>query len=329
MKCFVACLISLLLCVPVSVRAEVIVPAQGRRVVPFEGTLDFQAMELSMAFGRLPEGTLGVKVSKVAPGRYSLHADIRHMMTPLCDVAAALDGKFEIVGREYARRELQGEVSTQYTLLNYKPVRDLYVKFAVRERRLIIDPFWFGFVSGRGKIDLTGDHTVDAGLDLVSTDLEEIWEMLRARGITPPPLSGIVTGAVSLKGPVARLSWGGALSAYNGRLKDFDYERISVRFEGQYPMLRLIEGAVVSPEGPRFKVEGALDLSDMTRITTQMHQLKRDFVVSESDSGRAWTLNRLSDHPEQSTQLKSFISGDVDGRGESSSAIGLQKHIGF
>jgi hypothetical protein len=145
----------------------------------------------------------------------------------------------------------------------------------------------------------------------------------------PPPLSGIVTGGMSLKGPLGRLAWNGQLSAYNGRLKHFDYERIDLRFDGEYPMVRLSNGAVISAEGPKFKVEGALDLSDMTRISTQLRQLKHDFVVSENDSGRAWTISRLSDRPEQATQLKSFVSGALDGRGEGSNAIGFQKQIGF
>ncbi|MBF0331331.1 MAG: hypothetical protein HQL17_05280 [Candidatus Omnitrophica bacterium] len=305
------------------------VPVPGRAVIAFDGVLDLKARALSLSFGALPESPLAVKVTRVAPDRYDLHADIRHIMTPLSDVAAVLDGKLVIVGTEYAQRELVGEMSTRYTLLNYKPVRDLYMKFSVRKKRLNIDPFWLGVFSGRGAIDLVGDHNVDVALDVMSTDLEDVWELMRLRGMSPPPLSGIVTGAVSLKGPAAKLTWDGQLSAYNGTLKHFDYERIDLRFDGKYPVIRLKDGAVVSAEGPRFKVEGALDLSDMTRISTQLRQLKRDFVVSENDSGRAWTFSRLSDRPEQATQLKSFISGGLDGRSDGVGAIGLQKHIGF
>ncbi|MFH0753342.1 MAG: hypothetical protein V2A70_02105 [Candidatus Omnitrophota bacterium] len=315
------------LCFPGVGRADA--SLSSRRVVAFEGVADLKARELSLVLGRLPQGALGVRVAAPAQGVFDVHVDVRHVMTPLCDLAAELDGKFEIVGTAHEHRELVGTLSTRYALLNYKPVRDLYLKFSIRRKQLVIDPFLFGVVSGKATINMTGDHLVDAGFDFMSTDLDDVWDIMRARGYQPPPLSGIVTGAVTLKGAFPKLAWSGKLLAYNGRLKRFDYERIDLRFEGQFPVIRLVDGNVVSAQGPRFKVEGVLDLSDLTRMSTQLRQLKRDFVISENDSGRAWTMSHLNDRSEQATQLKSFVGSGLDRRNEGAQAIGLQKQIGF
>jgi hypothetical protein len=200
------------------------------------------------------------------------------------------------------------------------------VMCALRHGHLVLDPFWFGAISGKADIDLAGARVIDVTLEFLSADLGVFIEMLRARGIKVPLLSGVVTGSLQLKGPMARPYISGRMSAYNGQLKGFSYETFDLKFEGTYPHIRLEEGMVVSSEGPNFKVAGALDLSDMSGLGGQ---LSRDFVISDDDSGRAWVFRRLQGAGNHTTQLKSFLSGNADGRGEGNGVIGLQKHIGF
>ena len=312
-------------------RAQAADPAgsTARLVVPFEGTLDLKAAALSLTFGQAPGGVLVLDVTHPARERYDLRADIRHLSTPVWDLAMVLNGRFELVGKDPLKRELVGEVGTSYTLLNYKPVRDLYLKFMVRERKLTIDPFWFGALSGRGQMQLTGPRDMEASIELLSVDLQDLWDMLDERGIKVPPVNGIVSGEIQLKGPAARPYMNGHLAAYNGRLKSLGYDSIDLRFEGAYPLLRIEEGRIASSNGPGFKVSGAVDMADMSRLAAQLRQLKREFIVSDSDSGRAWAIRRLNTSGNATTQIKSFTRGNTDGRGEGDSVIGLEKKIGF
>ncbi len=300
-----------------------------RLVVPFEGTLNLKAPAVSLTFGSVSDGTLVLDVTHPSSGRYDLRADIRHLSTPVWDLATVLNGRFELTGNDPLKRELAGEVSTRYTLLNYKPVRDLYLKFTVRERKLTVDPFWFGALSGRGQMDLTGRRDMEASIELLSVDLQEFWDMLSERGIKVPPVNGIVSGEVQLKGAAARPYVNGHLAAYNGRLKSLGFDSLDLRFEGAYPLLRIVEGRIASTNGPGFKVSGAVDMADMSRLAAQLRQLKREFIVSDSDSGRAWAFRRMNASGNETTQFKSFTSGNADGRGEGESVIGLEKRIGF
>ena len=305
--------------------------AVSRAVIPFSGTLDFKAPKAVLTFGpEKPEGAGAVtfEIARPVTGRYDLKVDIRHVATPLGDVAAVVSGRFELVGPDPLRRELVGEVSTRYTLLNYKPVRDVYFKFAVRDQRLTVDPLWLGALSGHGEVSLVGPHEMDVSLDLLSADLDELWAMLRGQGMATPPLSGIITGSLTLQGPWAKPVVAGHWAAYNGRWKNFSYETIDLRFQGTYPLIRLQDGKVVSSDGPSFSISGAVDLSDLARLGTQIRQLKRALIVADDDSGRtrAFRLNTSEGH---ATRLKSFLSGNADGRNQGQQVIGLEKQIGF
>jgi hypothetical protein len=302
--------------------------ALSRVVIPFEGMVDLKAAKVELTLGREGAGIVVCEIVRPSADRYDFKADVRHVSTSLGDVAALVSGRFELVGPDRLRRELVGEVSTRYTLLNYKPVRDVHIKFALKQRRLTIDPLWFGALSGHGQISLVAPHDMDVSLELLSADLDEFWSMLRGHGIKTPPLSGVMTGALTLKGPWGKPVVNGHLAAYNGRLKNLSYEMIDLRFEGTYPLVHFQDGKVVSSDGPSFKVGGVLDLSDLSRLGTQVRQLKREFIVSDDVSGRTWAF-RLNTADGHATRLKSFFSGDADGRNQGEAVIGLEKHIGF
>jgi hypothetical protein len=315
------------------VLVAVTAPAQAgntpRMTIPFEGMLDLQAQSLSVTVGQEGQGAAVLDITHPGPGQYDLRADLRHVATRAWDVAAVLEGKFVVVGNDPMRRELSGELSTQYTLLNYKPVRDGYLKFAVRERRLIVDAFWFGAFAGKGAIDLMDRHEMDVSLELLSADLDEFWDMLQARGVDTPPVSGIASAALALKGPLARPGVSGRLTAYNGRLKRIDYDNLDLHLEGTFPLIRIAEGRIDPSDGPGFRVTGVVDVSDMPRMGTQLRQLKKELIVEDQHSGRAWAFRRADVDGAQTTQLKSFITGNGDVRDTGESVVGLQKHIGF
>jgi hypothetical protein len=212
--------------------------------------------------------------------------------------------------------------------LNYKPVRDVQFRFAVPDGQLSVDPLWFGGLSGRGSIALTAPYLMDVSLELLSADLDDVWAFFAGTGLKPVAVSGMVSGALTLKGPAGRPAVSGRLQAMNGSIKGAGYESIDLRFAGTFPVLRFEDGKVVATEGPSFRVDGALDLSDLGRLGTQIRQLKRAFIVSNNGTGRTWAF-KLNSADGHSTQLKSFMSADTDDRSEGSGIIGFEKHIGF
>ena len=310
----------------VSARAEA--SAMPRVVIPFSGMVDLKAVKVELTIGFEGGRCVVLDVARPAAGHFDMKADVRHVGTSFGDVAAVVRGRFDLVGKDPLRRELAGEISTRYTLLNYKPVRDVYIKFAVRDKRLTVDPLWFGALSGHGQIGLVSPHEMDIALELLSADLDELWAMLRGHGMKTPPLSGIISGSLVLQGPWGKPVVNGHLAAYHGRLKNLAYDSIDLRFEGLYPLIRFQDGRVVSSDGPGFKVGGAVDLSDLGRLGTQFRQLKRELIVTDGDGGRTWAF-RLNAADGHATRLKSFVTGDADGRSQGDAVIGLEKHIGF
>ena len=305
--------------------------AVPRAVIPFSGTLDLKAPKVILTFGaEKPQGPgeVVLEIARIAGRRYDLKADIRHVDTPFGDAAAVLSGRFELVGPDPLHLELLAEVSTRYTLLNYKPVRDVYLKVAVRDQVLTVDPFRFGALSGHGRISLVGPHDMDVSLDLLSADLDEMWALLRGQGMKTPPCSGIITGSLTLQGPWNKPVLGGHWTAYNGQWQQFAYEMIDLRFEGTYPLVRLQDSKAVSSDGPSFSFTGAIDLGDLSRLGAQVRQLKREVIVADDGIGRTRTF-RLNASDGHATRLRSFLSGDADGRNKGEQIIGLEKQIGF
>lgn len=303
-------------------------PAWAKTVVPFSGTLDFRHECIDLLFDQEDGQRLSLNVSRSSPSRYLMSMDVAHIRTPLCDVAARVQGHFELEGASRRQMSFSGEISSHYTLLDYKPIRDLYLKFSVRDRKLVVDSFWAGALSGRGEIDLTGKKLMNISLELLSADLEDILPFVRKKlGEKPFALTGVVTGGVSLSGPWSRPEIRGRLVSYNGRLKSLDYDSIVLDFEGAYPVLRLRDAVVTQTEGLSFKLAGAIDLSRIEQIGTQLRMLQKMPVFSDNNNRREWVLRRLRSPGEATIETSYFLMQDE--RNKSSAVVGVRKSIEF
>ncbi|MBF0569321.1 MAG: hypothetical protein HQL18_00895 [Candidatus Omnitrophica bacterium] len=300
-----------------------------RTVVPFTGTLDFKNSRVSLAVGNKGGQTLNLDVARVAPTRYQLQAHVSHVKTPLLgDVATVLKGNLELVTLDSGHRSFVGELASQYTLLNYRPMRDIFLKFAVRDQKLKIDSLWAGTLSGRGEIDLTGQKGMNLSLSLLSVDLEQFVAFLnRGQDMHSFPVSGLVTGTLNLQGPFNRPDVQGHLVAYNGQLKNIDYDTITIDFDGIYPLLRLREVVLTQREGLTAKVAGSLDLSQLASLGDQVKLLKGIPIVSKESNREAWVLKRTNSSEDSKTDMSYFLMKDE--RGNSSGVLGIQKSIGF
>ena len=302
----------------------------SRAVIPFAGTVDLKAATVDVLFGTEGEPSLALNAVRVTPRKYHVSLGLSHVKTPLWDVATVLTGDLEFVGTHTDKMCLVGEIASQYTLLDYKPVRDLYLKFSVEDRKLVVDSFWVGAFSGHGAIDLVGDRRMDVALEVLSLDLEDITALLHPQAqvkTRPLAITGVVTGELKMRGVLSRPDISGRLVAYNGRFKALNYESIALDIDGTYPLLGLPDVVVTSAEGLSFRVKGAVDLSDLAHLDRQVRLFQRVPMVSSSGGRPEWVFKRLTSDGANKTEMKYFLM--KDDRGDASAVVGVQKSMGF
>ena len=304
-----------------------------KSVIPFAGFIDLKQAQAQVKVGR-PEGRRSLTVDAAMTGRelYHLKMDVSHVPLPNLDVAAVLEGDVKITGDDYPRtREFSGEFRSSYLLLNYAPFRDSSIRFAVRDRKLIIESLWMGGVSANGEIQLTGKRQMDLNIEVVSADIEEISAIIRAVCATgtPDPLmfTGVMKGAFSVSGKWPRPYVQGRLAAYNGRVKTLDYDTISLNFDGQYPLLDIKEALISQSQGLSFRLAGGLDVSDWAGLPAQVRNLKKFPMVTSNDNRREWVFKRIQSGDEARTEMKYFFTRND--RGDTEAVLGIQKSIGF
>ncbi|MBF0619643.1 MAG: hypothetical protein HQL19_05695, partial [Candidatus Omnitrophica bacterium] len=278
--------------------------AYALAVIPFEGMIDLKAGRVTFQVGSGMDETVILDVVRRSPEAYRFTLDLKHVQTGLCDIATEVQGDIALSGPSWDQKEMSGEVESKYTLLNRRPVRDLYLKFAVRDRKFIVSSLWIGSLSGRGEMALFGDHAMNASFELLSAELEEVTELFHARPAIASNLSGVVSASAVLTGPASKPNIRGKLAAYNGRLKALEYESILLDFDGVYPKFMLNDSTVTSASGMSFRVEGPLDLSDVRGLPEQIKGLKKTPIIAESENRREWVFKRLHSDSGGVTEMK-------------------------
>jgi hypothetical protein len=298
--------------------------------IPFEGVVDVHKERAALRVGGGETNTVALDIHRVDAETIAFSLDLRHVALPFADLATVVEGNVSLTGEGPSHREAFGEIHGRYTLVNHQPLRDLYLKFAVRERKLIIYKLWAGSLSANGQVELFGDHLSNLNFDIVSTDLEHVAGFFRNdRAMGAPAISGILTGGFSLKGPIAKSEIKGHLAAYGGCFNVLCYDNILIQMDGVFPHIRIDDSTVTHADGFSFNVAGSIDFSDLTRLATQVRQLKKVPIVEEQGGRREWVFKRLrsNEKGDSVTEMKYLLL--KDDRGDTEGVLGFEKKIGF
>ena len=168
-------------------------------------------------------------------------------------------------------------------------------------------------------------------IEVVSADIEEVSAIIRAvcgaHSADPLMFTGVMKGAFNVSGKWPRPHVQGRLAAYNGRVKAFDYDTISLDFDGQYPLLNIKEALITQAEGLSFRLAGGLDVSDWAGLPVQVAALKKFPMVTADDNRREWVFKRMQSPDATRTEMKYFFT--KNDRGDTEAVVGIQKSIGF
>ncbi len=303
-------------------------PVVARDVIPFSGTFDPLARHVRLDLGRGERAPVIVNVSYPQPDKYRVVVDIAHLTTPLCDISTIMTGDLTVLRASRGGLELAGDIHSEYTLLNYKPVPDLQLKFRVRDRQFDVERFQFGVLLVQGRIGLMSEKALDMVVGINSLELEDLLVIMQEHiRMKPLSLSGTCDGEIVLKGPFLHPDIQARISVVDGQMQGHAFETVFLDLTGTFPLVRLNDSVITGASGMSMKVSGALDLGDLAGLSTQISFLHREPIVKDSGARREWVFKRSRSSDDSSTDMTLFQM--INDRGESSAVLGVQRSVGF
>ena len=137
------------------------------------------------------------------------------------------------------------------------PPKEFSAKWLVRRGQLDFETGLMGRQAVlKGQTDLRLPYRTAVRLDLNGLDLDGIADWIPNQSSSK--LSGTLQGHVEVNGILGKITSKGELIAGKGRFGRMDFDRISIRFQGRGPILRL-ENSHLSRRGAVVQMEGMHD----------------------------------------------------------------------
>lgn len=200
-----------------------------------------------------------------------------------------------------------GEIKTDYLILDQAPFPDFKGTFHVTDARIErMDFYWGEGYSLAGNLDLKPPFPLDAALTLRSIQLGQM-KSLCARPL-PENFTGIASGDVKLRGENWRAQVEGAMTVEQGSIGNIDYDQVSLHFYGFPPYLKLRDSRL--KKGMRtFYLDGGLDLASKNVF--------HDVRAASSEKILIWSGKELTTSERQISAVKRKISGSDEQEDES------------
>ncbi|OGX35344.1 MAG: hypothetical protein A3C36_03640 [Omnitrophica WOR_2 bacterium RIFCSPHIGHO2_02_FULL_52_10] len=300
--------------------------AFAAREFPFQGDIDFVQKKFNIVLGVDSQSSVAVSARQVAGSEYKLLLDVNHLQTPLFDLMTKVESTIEVkqghnetFSEPLERLRLQGKVWSQYSLIDYKPVRELSGNFEVKDNKLFLHSLFFGNLQCNGTVDLISPYRIDLTFNLYDVAMQDFlsfWGMGKKY-----ESAGLVSGEIKAAGTVDQLDLKGNLEGRNGFVQKLDFDALSLNIEGIYPDMKITRSMIAKSDGMSFTFEGSLNLKDKENFKKQIKALTLAPLVSDSGIEREWTIRRLNPDAAETTELKYRLRKE-DALGTGASADG-------
>lgn len=293
-------------------------PADGHSggVFPFEGRMDLSDSEVTMVLDLDGQGSAAARAQKLSGTEYRFSLDVDHLKTPFFDLTSRIESSVEIIrGTDDSRAApggavVRGEVWSRYSLVDYKPVRELSGRFEVRDKRLYVTSLSFGNFGCAGYVDLAPPHKFDLVLHLAGVGMNDFLSFWT--GGEKYESSGAVSGEIKASGTLERLALKGSLESRRGFVRKLDYDVISLNVEGVYPHMQIVNSIISRSDGASFTLDGPFNLKDKDNFGKQIKALTLAPLVRDSGTEMEWTIKRLNPQDSGTVELKyRYKKGDA------------------
>ncbi len=322
--------ISAMLFVP-SAFANVVVNFHGQIDLArkqFDVVLDFPPSPGSRFTTEDKQSSVAITGAKVSGDDYRFSLTIDHLRTPVFDLLSKVESsvKFDPWSVEKSAPALRGEIWSQDSLINYKPIRELASSFEVKDSRLLLKSLLFGNLSCQGSLELVYPYKMDMKVLLHEVAMEDFLNFWM--GSNEYKSFGTVSGEIGVSGTWDRIGLKGNLESHDGYVEQLKYNSIHLNAQGVYPRLSIGQSTISKVDGLSFTFSGPVDLSDQENFTKQIGALVLSPLVSDSASEREWTIKRLNQPNSGATEIKYLLRNEDKSDGVSG-MLGVQQTMSF
>jgi hypothetical protein len=306
-------------------------PTEAKVSIPFAGDISSTQKKMSARFFLDDQTPLDVHLQQISATDYKIGITVNDLKTPLCEISTVMEGQLRLQDVNPLSPVVLGELVSQLTLINHRPVANCQGQFVIKDQILSFYDIKIGKIHCRGTVQLVAPFWVDLKVELNGVDIQDFIAFFAGE----PELKsfGEVSGSITLKGPWEHLLVKGQLISYDGLMEALDYQSLSVNIEGIYPRIYLSNSDVTQTDGLTYTIKGNLDLSDQVNFTKQIEALAYSPMVNDDETGSEWTLKRLKDESRSgTTELKYLLRKTRDNKileEEDSGLLGVEQKIKF
>ncbi len=307
-------------------------------IVTFHGQVDFTQKQFDVTLDfpssarGLPEDnkqpSVAISGAKVSDKDYRFSLDIDHLRTPICDLLSKIESSIEVdpQAADNDTPAVRGEIWSQNSLVDYKPVRELTGQFEIKDSQLMLKSLSFGNLSCQGSLELVYPYKMDMKVllhDVAMKDFLNFWVRNKEY-----KTFGTVSGEIGVSGTWDKIGLKGSLESHEGYVEELEYNSIHLNAQGVYPQLQIGQSMISKSDGVSFMFSGPIDLSDQDNFKKQIGALVLAPLVSDSASEKEWTIKRLNQPNSGATEIKYLLRKDEKSN-ESSGMIGVEQTMSF
>ena len=270
---------------------------------PFKGEIDFVSREAKIDFDLGDETIFNVKIWKKENNALGVILEIEEFKSPFFDISTEIDGNIEYLSSaKQGTRLLKGNLTSQYTLVNKKPIRELSGQFRIQNNLLYLDAVSFGNLTCNGRLDLEYPFEHELSLILTSVSIDEFlnfWVVNKNFAA-----DGLLSGEIKAKGNVNRLTLRGNFDSYAGFIKDLLFDNLHLSIEGVYPKMIIANSVLSKAGGLSYTFQGPFDLSKRKQFKKQIKEMNISPLIESSGADLEWTIKRVQNEDSSSIELK-------------------------
>lgn len=305
----------------------------SKDIFSFDGRVNLDKRQLGFQLDFSDGGSIAIKSAIQDAEVLLLRLDLEHFKVFHYDISSELKGSIEFLSKGKKTIDgIFGKLSSNYTLLNYRPIRELSGQFELKNKKLYFRSFSVGNVAFNGHVDLVGPYNVDLVFTLAMIEMNDFLDFwMNDRNYDS---GGLVSGTIGVAGNLNKLFLKGKLESHDGYINKIRFNSLLLNLNGFYPNLEVFDSSISEKEGFSFAFSGPIDLSDKKNFKKQIQDFTFLLDVKSDDSEAEWTIKKYNKEESNSgtTELKYFLQKDLGSSllsNEDAGVLGVERRISF
>lgn len=298
----------------------------------FHGEIDFSERQASFMIIPSPNSpAANVVVHQRQQGQYDFSVQLKDVAFRDVPLTLLLEGRIGVAKTQNGTLAWQGDLASDFVLLDHKPIPDLTSQFEFRDGSFYLRDFSFNGLRCQGRWEMRSPYLLDLKASLTQWQGEVIeplkfFPWLGAEGET-------FDGEISFSGTPGAVFLKGKILSFVPGEDGSTYQQGVYAFFGTYPKIQLKDSLFTREDGISVLLNGELDLSEQAFWQKQIDALVKSPIVHGRDNDLSWTLKHVeSSKGRGATELKYLWrkndANDPSIR-EDSGMLGVERKIEF